>query len=377
MSAAVRLSALYGGMFLVVGIMMPFWPVWLEAKGLSATQIGIVIAAGSVVRVFTGPLTARLADRTGHRKRPITCMTIAAFIVFMPFAVTDSFIVILILQACLFGALGPLMPMSESLTMIGTRQHGLDYGRIRLWGSLTFILGASGVGFFLKGAEPELIWQAIAIAIGLYVIASFFIPDFRSTPAADKSGPDPIHRVLSDKTFLLFVAATACIQGSHAFYYSFATLHWLSQGLSESVIGLLWAEGVIAEVILFVFAANAVKKIGAARLIALGGLAAAIRWAAMPYADSLAFIVVLQILHAFTFGAAHLGAVFFISERMPDEVSATAQTLYALIVSGMGIGFMSLLSGYLYDTYAGDGYLAMAVSGGVGALIVWNLRRPR
>ena len=99
MSNAVRLSALYGGMFLVIGIMMPFWPVWLDAKGLSAAEIGLVFAAGSTVRVLTGPLAARIADRPGERKRPIIFMTISAFVLFLPFAIADSFWTIFIMHS--------------------------------------------------------------------------------------------------------------------------------------------------------------------------------------------------------------------------------------------------------------------------------------
>ena len=371
--AAVRLSALYGGMFLVIGIMMPFWPVWLEAKGLTSSEIGLIIAAGSIVRVFVGPFTARIADRTGERKRPMVVLSILGLLMFLPFAIVDSFWAILILQAFFAGVFGPMMPLSESLTMTGAKQDGLDYGRIRLWGSITFIIGASGVGFFLRGAEPELIWTSITIAFGMFALAVFCIPDYRLTPA--KPGSTPIRQVLSDKTFLIFIAATACIQGSHGLMYTFGTLNWLRIGFDEGVIGLLWAEGVVAEVILFVFAAGVVRKIGPARLIALAGLAALIRWTAMGITDDLSLTVVLQLLHAFTFGAAHLGAVYFISERMPEDVSATAQTLYALTVSGLGIGLTSYVSGHLYEAFAAQAYFAMAMMGGLGMLLAWHIRR--
>lgn len=375
MSAAFRLSLHFGGMFLVIGIMMPFWPVWLSHKGLTSTEIGMVLAAGSIVRVFLSPLIARLCDRLGERKRPIIVLSVMALLLFLPFIFLDDFVPILMLQACFAGILGPLMPLSDSLSMIGVRKHGIDYGRVRLWGSLTFIVGASGVGFFLKGADPDMIWIAIAVAILLAVFCSLSLPDFRA-PAADKNSA-PLTRVLGDKTFLVFVGATACIQGSHALYYGFGTLHWLHQGLGEGVIGLLWAEGVIAEIILFVYAANAVRRIGAARLIALGGLACLIRWALMAHADTLPLIVALQLLHAFTFGAAHLGAVYFIADRMPDEVSATAQTVYALLVSGLGIGLTSSVAGHLYEDFEGQAYLAMAVMGAVGMILAWSIRLRR
>ncbi|MGJ3259404.1 MAG: 3-phenylpropionate MFS transporter [Rhodospirillales bacterium] len=373
MNATVRLSALYGGIFFAIGIMMPFWPVWLQSKGLSATEIGLTIASGSIVRVFLAPQIARFADRTGERKRPIICLSLAAFVFYLPFYVADEFWMILLLQACSAGMFGPLMPLSESLTMTGARSQPLNYGRIRLWGSLTFIAGASGIGFFLKGAGPDAIWASISMALGLLVVITLFLPDFRSAPASPES--KPFRQVISDRTFLVFIAATICVQGSHALYYSFGTLNWLRMGLEEGVIGLLWAEGVVAEVILFVFAADAIRKIGPARLIALGGLACLIRWALTAHTDELVFIAILQLLHAFTFGAAHLGAIYFIADRMPEEVSATAQTIYALLVSGLGIGLMSFVSGHLYDAYAGEAYMAMAVMGGTGMILAWSIRR--
>ena len=373
MTATIRIAGLYGSMFLVIGIMMPFWPVWLEAKGLSPTQIGMVIAAGSVIRVFMSPLIARIADRTGERRRPLIVLATLAFVAFLPFALTDDFISILILQAIFAGLLGPLMPLSESLTMIGVREHRMDYGRVRLWGSLTFILGASGVGFYLKGADPNVIWTTIAIAMALHALATFLVPDYRTTPAGATN--TPLRDVLSDKTFILFVAAGAMIQGSHALYYTFGTINWLRVGFDEGTIGALWALGVIAEVVLFIFGAKLVAKTGPARLIALGGLACIIRWTFTGITDELIGIVLLQLLHAFTFGATHLGAIYFISQRMPDRVSATAQTVYALIVSGLGIGITSLAAGYLYEAFAGEAYIFMAVMGGIGMMLAWSIRQ--
>lgn len=372
-AAAFRLSALYGGMFLVIGIMMPFWPVWLEAKGLAPSEIGLIIAAGSIVRVFVGPFTARIADRTGERKRPMIILSILGLIMFLPFALVDDFWAILLLQALFAGMFGPMMPLSESLTMIGTRRHGLDYGRIRLWGSITFIIGASGVGFFLKGADPDMIWTVIALAFGAFAIITMCIPDYRTEPGQPDS--TPIRQVLRDRTFVMFLIAAICIQGSHGLMYTFGTLNWIRAGFDEGTIGLLWAEGVIAEVILFVFAAKVVRKIGPARLIALGGLAAAIRWTAMGATDDLWITVILQLLHAFTFGASHLGAVYFISDRMPEDVSATAQTIYALTVSGLGIGLTSYASGHLYEAFAAQAYWAMALMGVVGMILAWSIRR--
>lgn len=373
MSASFRLASIYAGTFLVIGIMMPFWPVWLASKGLGPAEIGAVFAAGSCVRVIINPMVARLCDRTGERKRPIVVLSVMCFLAFLPFALADDFWTILALQVIYFAMAGPVIPISETLTMIGARQYGLDYGRIRLWGSVAFIVGSSGVGFFLKEADPNFIWVAVATALALFAVTSFILPDYRATTRG-KDGA-PLSDVLKDRTFLTFVAAGTCIQGTHALYYSFGTLNWIRIGLDETVIGLLWAEGVIAEVILFMYAKDAIKRVGPARLLALGGLACVIRWALAGSVESLPAIVLLQVLHAFTFGASHLAAIHFISERMPEEVSATAQTIYALMVTGLGIGLFSYASGYLYEAFQGQAYYAMALLGAVGIVLAWSVRR--
>lgn len=373
MNSATRLSALYGGLFLFIGINMPFWPVWLEAKGLSASEIGIALATGSLLRMFFSPTVARICDRTGERKRPLIIVSALSFIVFLPFAIADDFWTILLLQALFTAISGPIMPLTEAITMLGAKRKDLNYGRIRLWGSITFIVGASGVGFFLKGAAPDVIWFALISALGVLVVTTLTLPDFRT--AGGGKDIAPFSDVLRDRTFLAFIAATMCIQGSHALLYGFGTLNWLRIGLDPDVIGMLWAEGVIAEVILFVYGANAIRRIGPAHMIALAGLACAIRWGLTGVTENLFAIAALQVLHAFTFGAAHLGAVFFIAERMPEEVSATAQTLYALMVNGVGIGLTSLLAGHLYENFAGHAFLAMAVMGTVGMVIAWQIRR--
>lgn len=373
MSPAIRLSALYGGIFLILGIIMPFWPVWLKAKGLSPSEIGIVLAAGSAFRVLVSPLVANVCDRTGERKRPIVLLSVLTLLTFVPFGLAEGFLAILVLQALFAGVSGPINPLAETLTMLGAKRHGLDYGRIRLWGSITFILSASGIGFFLKGAPADAIYGAIIGTIVVLLLASMFIPDFRAQ-AADK-GSSLFSRVLRDRTFLAFILATTCIQGSHAVMYGFGTLNWQRIGLGEDVIGMLWAEGVIAEVVLFIWGAKVLRHVGPARLIALAGLAGLIRWSCMGVAESLPAMVLLQLLHAFTFGAAHLGAIHFIAQRMPEDVSATAQTIYGLFVAGLGVGMTMLASGYVYEAFKGQAFFAMAVMSATGMVVAWQIRR--
>ena len=166
------------------------------------------------------------------------------------------------------------------------------------------------------------------------------------------------------------------IQASHSVYYGFGTLNWKAQGYSETVIGLLWAEGVIAEIILFIFGAHLVRRFGPAKLIILGGMAGALRWSLTASAEGLEMLVILQALHAFTFAATHLGAIYFIARRVPQAVSASAMSLYSAMVMGLALGAAMLISGKLFALYGPAAYQAMAAMATLGTIAaVFLVRR--
>ena len=158
-------------------------------------------------------------------------------------------------------------------------------------------------------------------------------------------------------------------------YYAFGTLHWRAVGYSDAVIGWLWAEGVIAEIILFAFGGALVRRLGPARLIVLAGMAGIVRWSATGLSDALPVLVMVQALHAFTFGAAHLGAIYFIARTVPPALSATAQSLYSAAVMGLGLGLAILASGSLYAAFGGKAYFAMAALGALGSVLAVILAR--
>ncbi len=370
---SVRLSVFYGAVFLVIGTLMPFWPVWLKSIGLTAPEIGVVFAVGVMMKLISNPLTTQLADRTGHRRLLVIGLSLMATAMYALFLGADGFVSVIAISIAFFFFWSPIMPLTESLTMLAGRTEKVDYGRVRLWGSLTFIAAAWGMGVLMTDREPRFIIYAVLASVALTACAACALPATRSPKStADRA---PYRRLLADRSFLLMIVAATLIQSSHSVYYAFGTLHWQAAGHSEAMIGWLWAEGVIAEVALFAFSSAIINRIGIARLIALAGLAGAVRWLGTGLTDALPALMVLQLLHALTFGAAHLGAVHFIARRMDPSISATAQGLYSAIVMGLGMGVMGLVSGQLYATYAGDAFLVMAGLAGLGGLVAFSLRR--
>jgi PPP family 3-phenylpropionic acid transporter len=168
---------------------------------------------------------------------------------------------------------------------------------------------------------------------------------------------------------MVFLLSAGLIQASHAVLYGFGTIHWRQAGYADGVIGLFWAEGVVAEIILFALGAYLLRRFGAVRLILLGGICGTIRWGFTGITDDLVFIIILQGLHAFTFGATHLGAMHFISQTIEPRYSASAQSIYSAAVAGLAMGFAAFFSGMLYDLLGGRAYFAMSAVAAAGSLL--------
>jgi PPP family 3-phenylpropionic acid transporter len=175
--------------------------------------------------------------------------------------------------------------------------------------------------------------------------------------------------------FRLTVACTAMIQGSHAAYYGFAAIAWRSQGIGDGVIGLLFAEGIIAEIALFLRGRRLVEWMGPAGLTACAASAGVVRWGAMAFAPPLPVLAVLQLLHAATFAMQHLAAMMVLSRSIPPERSATAQALHSALGQGVPNGLMMLMSGFLFARFGDRTFMVMAVSAAAALFLVAPLRR--
>lgn len=373
---SLRLSLFYGGYFGAVGVILPFWPLWLAGRGIGADEIGLVVGAGLLARVVSGPVAAHIADGGGDVRRLILGLAVGALVVFALFPLTAGLWPVVGLWL-LFGCFwSPIMSLGESITLSCVRTAHVDYGRVRLWGSVTFIVVSAASGRLLAGNEPALIHALILGLVAATVAVSLLLP---KTPSqARVPGKLPLGQVLGNRRFLAMLAAGALLQCSHAVYYAFGSIHWAAAGHSEAAIGWLWAEGVIAETLLFMVSARFIDRLGPGRMFALAGLAGVIRWPVLALSTDLGALIAVQALHALTFGSAHLAAVTFIRQQLPPALSATGISVYASGVNGISMGFFMLLSGQLYARYQGPSYFAMAamcLAGGVISLAMARTER--
>lgn len=374
---AARYAGVYGGIFLIVGIMLPFWPLWLTSRGLEAAEIGVIFALGAWVRVLTDPLVTHAADRTGDgRTVLIVCAALCAvgFAGFIPAWGFWPIALVTLFQSMFLRA---LIPLSETQTMTAVLADRLDYGRIRLWGSIAFVLAALGTGRLLDDGAPDTVLWLVLGAAALTFVASLMLP--RRIAAAPARGTGSIRPLLRDRPVLLFLVAASLVQASHAVLYGFGTLHWTAAGHSESVVGWLWAGSVIVEIGLFAVGGPIIARTGSVRLLAAGAACGIARWLLFASTAALAGLVVGQILHAATFAATHLAAMHFIARRAPAGLSATLQGIYAA-VSGIVMGLAMLAAGGLYARFAGGAFLPMAALcavAGCASFVLWTVLRQR
>ena len=228
-----------------------------------------MLAAGFWPRIVTSLLIPALADRLGERRRPMILLTAVTLLGLALFALAWDFWPLLSLSVLTGATWAAILPLGEALALGEAQRRDLSYGRIRLWGSLAFVLAAVGIGQWLEDAGPAIVLWSIAAAVACILGACMLLPERtierascgRPTFAAWPRAPE----------FLAFVAAAGLIQVSHAVYYGFATLHWRAAGHGELVIGRLWAEGVVAEVVLFACAGALLRRLGPMRLLVLAG----------------------------------------------------------------------------------------------------------
>lgn len=376
---ATRLGLLYGAVFLIYGVQLPYLSVWLDWRGLSAAEIGMVMSLPLVLRLAVTPTVAVLADRAGTHRSAVILLAGCAAVAALVLAGVSQFAAILGVTVLFLLSLQSALPLIEALAMSNVRRLSLDYGRIRLWGSLTFIAATIGAGVILERTGPGAVPLLLLAGTALTVLAARLVPrdDGGATlSAAARPGLADTMRLVRAPAFLLFLAASGAVQAAHAVLYVFGALHWRGLGISAAWIGALWSIGVIAEIVLFARSRPLVTAFGAKGLILIGAVAAVLRWTAMGFDPPLAALVGLQALHALTYAATHLGAMHYIAQTVAPSQAGTAQAIHATATSAIGMAGATILAGQLYGPFGGSSYFAMAGLALAGVAAAARLRDP-
>ncbi|HEV7881484.1 MFS transporter [Bradyrhizobium sp.] len=367
---ATRLALFYAALFGLVGTHLPFFPVWLKAIGIDASWIGIITAVPSVTRFTVLPFVTGFAER---RRSLRGAMIATAFVSALGFSVIGALhqplaiLLAYLVTACLWT---PMTPLTDAYALKGVSRYGLNYGPLRLWGSAAFVVGALACGLLVDViAARHLIWVIVAVAwLGALVSLRLQPLEVAKTAPATTSRASAL---LRQSGFLAIIVAAALIQGSHAAYYTFASIAWQNAGLGGLTIAALWALGVIAEIV--VFALSPRFTLSPAILVIIAALSAVARWLIMAQEPPLPMLALVQLAHGLTFGLTQIGTMGLLVQHVPGHVMARGQG-YLTACTGIVTSIASVLSGAIYAQHGQGVYYLMAAMALVSAVVMWLAR---
>lgn len=361
MSPATRFALVFAAQFFAFGIILPFLPAVLAGRGLGAEEVAVLLAAGSAVRLVAGPLGGRVADRLAAPRLVLAFSAVLAALAAAGFLLAAGFGLLLLVMALHSAAVAPIVPLSDALAVVAARgRPGFDYARARAAGSVAFIIAVLGGGQAVAWAGPQAAVWLLMAGLAVTALAALILPPAEPMPASETRGVAAFIAPFRIPALRWLFVISALIQGSHAMYYAFGTLHWQAAGLSPGLIGALWAAGVVAEVALFWWGRGLVSRLGPMGLCLVAAAAGVLRWGVVAVTVDPWLLFPAQILHAATFGMQHLATMAVLGRAVPPAQAGMAQTLHAALGTGLWMGVFTLACGPLYAAAGGGGFWAMA-----------------
>lgn len=383
MPLPVRLGLFYGAIFIGTGASSPYFPVWFADRGMSGAQIGLILSLPMLARAFTAPLLAVWADSFRLRRTALVFLALGVMATFALMALPGGFAWWMVVWFAASSMYSTLSPLTDVIVLRRARLDGFNYGWPRGIGSAAFIVGNLGMGALLAKGSSDLVLVWMVAAVALTALgARFLLP------------PDPVHEgghaaalsdrmaglggLLRDPVFMTAVISAGLIQSAHAFYYSFSTLAWKQQGISEATTGVLWAVGVAVEIAFMWFLEPWRRRVGPRNLLVLGGAAAVVRWTALAFSPPLWALFPLQALHTLSYAATFLASLQLVEMLSSSRNASAAQALNSALSGGVLAGLATIVSGWLFDRAGAQGYLlmsAMSLAGLIGAVRLYGMRR--
>ena len=380
-----RFILLYAAMYAAFGVASPFLPAFVSARGLAPEQLGVVLGAGTAVRLLTAPLAGRIGDLIqGLRVVLVVCIALAASVT-MGYLAAHGFWILLGINLLHAAALAPITILADALALgsasppPSSGRRGFEYGWVRGTGSAAFIVGALLSGQAVGAFGLDVIVCLQALLLGMAAFAAILVPELIHGRTAD-AVREPAGGILILLRLPLFrnvVLVAALILGSHAMHDAFAVIRWSTAGISPSTASLLWSESVAAEVLVFfVIGPPLVTRLTPAGAAAIAALAGMLRWAVMAQTTDIIALALAQPLHGITFALLHLACMRLIAQTVPQGLEGTAQAIYGTVGIGMATALLILVSGVLYARLGAQGFWVMAALCALAFPLTWKLRQP-
>jgi MFS transporter, PPP family, 3-phenylpropionic acid transporter len=340
---AVRLA--YFVTFLSAGVWLPYMPLYLASLGFDGARIGILGALAPGLRWLTALWLGWLADRRRIRHRVLLLTSALGSLCFVPLLFVTDFPTLLVVFIAINACHGTLIPMIDATVVDHLDQLGGDYGRLRLWGSLSFIIGAAGSAPLVGVYGPSVIpWLLVAPQILLAPVL-LFLPRGQRGLAEHARAP----WALLTPALVTFLATVFLVQASTGAWNAFFALHVRALGLPDSLPGLTFALAVVVEVALFHWGRRVLEWISPVDLILLTVAVTTVRWVLAAIVTAEVPVVLVQLGHVFTFSAFHLASIALVVQLVPAANATSGQSLYGLMGFGVGTTLGIALAGALVD----------------------------
>lgn len=352
--------------------MLPYFGLWLASRDFSPGQIGVVLSVHGGMRIVLPVFWGWVADHTGRRMPLIRWATVLSMLAFVAVPLTGGFVDMLLAVVLFSIAWNATMPQFEAVTLTHLLHTGGDYSRIRLWGSVGFVVAVVGLGMLFDGISLEwLPWIMVAL-IGWMAVVALLVPEPRAHDSQTQAGGS-LFSVLRNPVVLSLLGVCLLSQLSFAPYYGFFSLYLEHYGYGKAVTGLLWAFGVVIEIWVFLYTGALIRRFGGHVMMSLALASTALRWGLLPATvEWMPGLLVLQALHMSSFGIFHASAIHFLHRLFPGRLQGRGQALYVAVGFGVGGGLGSVLAGQIWEWQSPDAlYYWAALAATLGTVIAF------
>ncbi|GMR06753.1 MAG: major facilitator superfamily domain-containing protein 6 [Gammaproteobacteria bacterium] len=366
-----RLSSFYFVYFGTLGVLLPYWSPYLASLGYSLAEIGKLMAILMATKMIAPIIWAWLADRSRTSMRLVRVSALLSAIFYLGVFFGTGFWWLSGVMMLFTFFWNAELPQVEVTTLNHLGDDDNRYGKIRLWGSVGFIVSSLFVGYALDSNPASLVLPVIMIFLTAIFISTVFIPD-AGKPAHPEQG-GIVRYILQYPELMSFLMVSFLLQASHAPYYAFYTLYLSDYGYSKTVIGMLWAMGVLFEVILFLSLHRFLRPVRFRALIIGSCIVTVLRWLIIGlFPESLLLLVLAQVLHAISFGLFHGVAVSMVHRYFTGRHQHRGMALYGSISFGAGGAVGSLTSGYMMGWFgASFTFAAASLVALIAAVLAW------
>ena len=333
--------------FGVLGIYLPFFNLYCYHLGFSGLNIGILSAVRSVAMVIFPLIWGALADSLSARRPIYILCSFLSALIWMQYLFTVNFgpmLTITILYGVFYA---PIISFLEAFTMDILGKAKKSYGRIRVWGSISFIVVVLVLGKIIDLFSVEII--VVLILAGSLMFALITIRTPVVEPVKKERSRGSALKMLNARV-LVFLFCAFLMLVSHGAYYGFFSIHLENLGYGSTFIGLAWALASAAEILVMINSDRIFRRFSLEPVLIFSFMVAALRWLILFFAQSATAILLTQAMHAVTYGTFHIASILYIDRLTPNKAKTVGQAVNNAITYGLGLMIGFFLNGYLYET---------------------------